>query len=205
MFVGVDGLSRKIQEVKDFVDERVEALSRKQDSLADSQDEMKDQLEDVQENIHGVSCSLLCCCCTLGSHCNESQHFYRKHQEELTSQQRHRPCILILAYCTWQQLNPAAMLGTWHSLLQACVRVQMRSDIKTIEGDMKEFKDNQMYTNEGIYTMCSVLKEIMTGQGQKSRGHVALGALDKFLNRTKKLPMHQTAVCASGLSAVSAS
>lgn len=119
---GVDGLSRKIQEVKDFVDERVEALSRKQDSLADSQDEMKDQLEDVQENIHG-----------------------------------------------------------------------MRSDIKTIEGDMKEFKDNQMYTNEGIYTMCSVLKEIMTGQGQKSRGHVALGALDKFLNRTKKLPMHQTA------------
>ena len=56
---GVDGLSRKIQEVKDFVDERVDALSRKQDSLADSQDEMKDQLEDVQHNIQGVSCSCL--------------------------------------------------------------------------------------------------------------------------------------------------
>lgn len=51
---GVDGLSRKIQEVKDFVDERVEALSRKQDDLAESQEEMKDQLGDVQNNIQGM-------------------------------------------------------------------------------------------------------------------------------------------------------
>ena len=50
----MDGLSKKIQDVKDFVDERVEALSRKQDDLADSQDEMKDQIEDVQRNITGV-------------------------------------------------------------------------------------------------------------------------------------------------------
>ncbi|DBA69457.1 TPA: hypothetical protein ACH3X2_012801 [Trebouxia sp. C0005] len=51
---GVDGLSKKIQEVKDFVDEKVDALSRKQDDLAESQDEMKDQLEDVQQNISGM-------------------------------------------------------------------------------------------------------------------------------------------------------
>jgi len=57
---GVDGLSKKIQEVKDFVDERVDALSRKQDDLADSQDEMKDQLEDVQQNISGVMHTCTC-------------------------------------------------------------------------------------------------------------------------------------------------
>lgn len=81
----MDGLSKKIQDVKDFVDERVEALSRKQDDLADSQDEMKDQIEDVQRNITGVrliahngakstilGCALadilqrLWCCCCLG-------------------------------------------------------------------------------------------------------------------------------------------
>lgn len=82
----MDGLSKKIQDVKDFVDERVEALSRKQDDLADSQDEMKDQIEDVQRNITGVRliahsgakstilwCALadilqrLWCCCWRGS------------------------------------------------------------------------------------------------------------------------------------------
>ncbi len=57
---GVDGLSKKIQEVKDFVDERVDALSRKQDDLAESQDEMKDQLEDVQQNITGVMHTCTC-------------------------------------------------------------------------------------------------------------------------------------------------
>ncbi len=57
---GVDGLSKKIQEVKDFVDERVDALSRKQDDLAESQDEMKDQLEDVQQNISGVTYTCTC-------------------------------------------------------------------------------------------------------------------------------------------------
>jgi len=57
---GVDGLSKKIQEVKDFVDERVDALSRKQDDLAESQDEMKDQLEDVQQNISGVAHTCTC-------------------------------------------------------------------------------------------------------------------------------------------------
>lgn len=51
---GVDGLSRKIQEVKDFVDERVDALSRKQDSLADSQDVMSHQLDEVQDGIKDV-------------------------------------------------------------------------------------------------------------------------------------------------------
>lgn len=54
-FPGVDGLSRKIQEVKDFVDERVEALSRKQDSLGDSQDAMKGQLDDVQDGVQQVT------------------------------------------------------------------------------------------------------------------------------------------------------
>lgn len=57
---GVDGLSKKIQEVKDFVDEKVDALSRKQDDLAESQDEMKDQLEDVQQNISGVTHTYTC-------------------------------------------------------------------------------------------------------------------------------------------------
>lgn len=56
----MDGLSKKIQEVKDFVDERVDALSRKQDDLAESQDEMKDQLEDVQQNITGVMHTCTC-------------------------------------------------------------------------------------------------------------------------------------------------
>lgn len=51
---GVDGLSRKIQEVKDFVDERVDALSRKQDSLGQGQDEMKGQLDDVQDGVESV-------------------------------------------------------------------------------------------------------------------------------------------------------
>ena len=54
-FAGVDGLSRKIQEVKDFVDERVEALSRKQDSLGDSQNAMKGQLDDVQDGVQQVT------------------------------------------------------------------------------------------------------------------------------------------------------
>ena len=57
---GVDGLSRKIQDVKDFVDERVEALSRKQDSLGDSQDEMMGQLDNVQGDISGVWHSIPC-------------------------------------------------------------------------------------------------------------------------------------------------
>lgn len=51
---GVDGLSRKIQEVKDFVDERVDALSRKQDSLGQGQHEMKGQLDDVQDGVESV-------------------------------------------------------------------------------------------------------------------------------------------------------
>ena len=53
----MDGLSRKIQEVKDFVDERVEALSRKQDSLGDSQDVMNRQLDEVQGGIQDVRLS----------------------------------------------------------------------------------------------------------------------------------------------------
>ena len=73
IFAGVDGLSKKIQEVKDFVDERVDALSRKQDDLADSQDEMKDQLEDVQQNISGVThtytCFMLQINQSIGLHC----------------------------------------------------------------------------------------------------------------------------------------
>ena len=52
---GVDGLSRKLQDVKDFVDERVEALSSKQDSLAENQHEMKDQLDEVQGSISQAS------------------------------------------------------------------------------------------------------------------------------------------------------
>ena len=72
--------------------------------------------------------------------------------------------------------------------------MQMRGDIKTIEGDMKQFRDQQMYTNEGIFTLCSVLKDIMSGQGQKARGSRAQTLLDMFLNRTPKLPVHHNAV-----------
>ena len=66
---GVDGLSRKIQDVKDFVDERVEALSRKQDDLAESQEEMKDLLGDVQNNIQGVSAACHRHCIMSSTHC----------------------------------------------------------------------------------------------------------------------------------------
>lgn len=62
--LGVDGLSRKIQEVKDFVDERVDALSRKQDSLGASQDEMKGQLSDVHDGVESVRHHLCCCMIT---------------------------------------------------------------------------------------------------------------------------------------------
>ena len=54
LLAGVSDLSRRVQEVKDFVDEKIEGLSRKQDDLADNQEEMKDQLGDVQNNIQGV-------------------------------------------------------------------------------------------------------------------------------------------------------
>lgn len=119
---GVDGLSKKIQEVKDFVDERVDALSRKQDNLAESQDEMKDQLEDVQQNISG-----------------------------------------------------------------------MRGDIKAIERDMKDFKENQMYTNDGIFALCSVVKELVGPSQKTNRPNTALHLLDKFLFKSPQLPMHRTA------------
>ena len=62
--LGVDGLSRKIQEVKDFVDERVDALSRKQDSLGASQDEMKGQLSDVHDGVESVRHHPCCCMIT---------------------------------------------------------------------------------------------------------------------------------------------
>ena len=61
---GVDGLSRKIQDVKDFVDERVDALSRKQDSLGDSQDVMSHQLDEVQDGIQDVRHPSLPACLT---------------------------------------------------------------------------------------------------------------------------------------------
>ena len=64
---GVDGLSRKIQEVKEFVDERVDALSRKQDTLGASQDEMKGQLSDVHDGVESVS-HHACCCMTVHAH-----------------------------------------------------------------------------------------------------------------------------------------
>ena len=82
--------------------------------------------------------------------------------------------------------------------------MQMRGDIKTIEGDMKQFRDQQMYTNEGIFTLCSVLKDIMSGQGQKARGSRAQTLLDMIMNRTPKLPnlspplqLHQQLLCFS--------
>ncbi|KAL3145467.1 hypothetical protein ABBQ32_003294 [Trebouxia sp. C0010 RCD-2024] len=121
---GVDGLSRKIQEVKDFVDERVEALSRKQDSLGDSQDAMKGQLDDVQDGVQ-----------------------------------------------------------------------QMRGDLGRLEGDMKGLRDNQLFCNEGILTLCSSLREIISG-GQKSK-YTSVATLDSFINRSKHMPLPQHAGLAS--------
>lgn len=63
----MDGLSRKIQEVKDFVDERVEALSRKQDSLGDSQDAMKGQLDDVQDGVQQVTLTAVSAVAQIGA------------------------------------------------------------------------------------------------------------------------------------------
>lgn len=72
--------------------------------------------------------------------------------------------------------------------------MQMRGDIKAIEGDMKEFKENQMYTNDGIFALCSVVKELV-GPGQKTnKPNPAVNLLDKFLFRSRTLPMHRNAV-----------
>ncbi len=72
----------------------------------------------------------------------------------------------------------------------------MRGDIKAIEGDMKDFKENQMYTNDGIFALCSVVKELV-GPSQKTNSqkpNTAVKLLDKFLFRTPQLPMHRAAV-----------
>ena len=85
-------------------------------------------------------------------------------------------------------------------LIGSTMFVQMRGDIKAIEGDMKEFKENQMYTNDGIFALCSVVKELVSGsqnQGQKSKANNAVNLLDKFLFRSRTLPMHRNAVRAS--------
>lgn len=75
----------------------------------------------------------------------------------------------------------------------------MRGDIKAIEGDMKDFKENQMYTNDGIFALCSVVKELV-GPSQKTNSqkpNAAVKLLDKFLFRTPQLFMHRPAVSTS--------
>lgn len=110
---GLDGVKGKIQEVRDFVDERVEALSRKQDCLADSQEEMLQQLGDVQHDVKGVG-----------------------------------------------------------------------SDIKLLEGDMKEMKQMQAIATAGIVTLCDSLEKIV---GQGRNGQAPMSMLRQYLNwfRTK--------------------
>ena len=70
----------------------------------------------------------------------------------------------------------------------------MRGDIKAIEGDMKDFKENQMYTNDGIFALCSVVKELVGPSQKTNRPNTAVQLLDKFLFRSPQLPMHRNAV-----------
>ena len=74
--------------------------------------------------------------------------------------------------------------------------VQMRSDVRKLEGEMQGLKDNQLYCNEGILTLCSSLREIIAG-GQKSK-YTSVATLDSYINRSKHMPLPMHAVCLSG-------
>ena len=71
--------------------------------------------------------------------------------------------------------------------------MQMRGDLGRLEGDMKGLRDNQLFCNEGILTLCSSLREIIAG-GQKSK-YTSVATLDSFINRSKHMPLPQHAVC----------
>lgn len=68
----------------------------------------------------------------------------------------------------------------------------MRGDLGRLEGDMKGLRDNQLFCNEGILTLCSSLREIISG-GQKSK-YTSVATLDSFINRSKHMPLPQHAV-----------
>ena len=78
-----------------------------------------------------------------------------------------------------------------------CVCVQMRGDLGRLEGDMKGLRDNQLFCNEGILTLCSSLREIIAG-GQRSK-YTSVATLDTFINRSKHMPLPQHAVSSCAL------
>ncbi len=59
---------------------------------------------------------------------------------------------------------------------------------------MKDFKENQIYTNDGIFALCSVVKELVGPSQKTNKPNPALHLLDKFLFRSPQLPMHRNAV-----------
>ena len=59
---------------------------------------------------------------------------------------------------------------------------------------MKDFKENQMYTNDGIFALCSVVKDLVGPSQKTNRPNTAVQLLDKFLFRSPQLPMHRAAV-----------
>lgn len=67
----------------------------------------------------------------------------------------------------------------------------MRGDLRTLQGEMTGLKDNMLYCNEGILTLCTSLREIING-GQK---RASVAHLDNYINRSRHMPLPQNAVC----------